>query len=388
MDVYLIGLPLIPSILQYQVHLVDLLPPKAEELYPVFKEVLPEDWNSELVENLSKDAKGIPLQVARQAAQLIKTKKFNDLEKAKELLLKVKQQEVKKTGVLEYCVPQGNGGLDNLKFWITERKRWFEQNDEPKLRPRAILLEGFPGCGKSFVANGIAKEWNVPLINFEISRLKSKFVGETENKTIEALRAIDVSAPCILFIDEIEKAFAGIGTDSSGVSTHQFGTFLSWLNAHQSQVFVIVTSNDSEKLPPELFRPGRFDKRFVFLLPTLSERCQILKNRIHAHGLNLDQDFSLNQLDSELNLEGFSGAELDQLVKEAIYQRPQKIPPRLPTLKEWKQAREQIHPQINNPVMKTLLRKYLENIKAGVESASKPEGNFWEKLVKEQNFDK
>lgn len=383
---------LIPAILRDHVHLVDLLPPKVEELYPVFKEVFPEQANSELVENLSKDAKGMPLQVARQAAQLIKTKKLFNLEKAQEILLKLKQQEVKKTGVLEYCVPQGNGladvgGLDNLKSWLKERQRWFEQNDA-KLRPRAILLEGFPGCGKSFIANAIAKQWNVPQINFEISRLKSKYVGETENKTIEALRAIDASAPCLLFIDEIEKAFAGVGTESAGVSTRQFGTFLSWLNDHQSPVFVIVTSNDSEKLPPELFRPGRFDKRFIFLLPTPKERCQILQNRIQAYKLNLEPDFSINKLNSELNLEGFSGAEIDQLVKEAIYQRPQQLPPRLPTLKEWKQAQEQIHPQIKNPSRKTLLKQYLDKINADGESASQLNPQYLqelEKLVKEPN---
>jgi WD40 repeat protein len=388
----------IPAMLRDYVHLVDLLPPTVEELAPVFQEIL-QGCHSDFIEKLSKNAKGMPLKVAKTAAHLIQVKKINTLKQlpeAKEILLQLRQQEVKKTGVLEYCIPQGNGlqdvgGLDNLKSWIKERKRWFEQNDNPKLRPRAILLEGYPGTGKSFIANAIAKQWNVPQINFEISRLKSKFVGETENRTIEALQAIEASAPCMIFIDEIEKAFAGVETDSSGVSTHQFGTFLSWLNDHESPVFVIVTSNDSEKLPPELFRPGRFDKRFIFLLPTSSERIQIIKNRINAYNLTIPQDCDINQLINELDLEGFSGAELDQLVKEAIYQRSSDIssrPPtpeesqRFPNSDEWKKARERIHPQINSPSKQELLKRYLNRIKADGESASELDEKALEKLEK------
>lgn len=385
----------IPSILQDHVHLVYLPPPEVAELHPVFREVIPQDWNPELVDQLSEDAKGMPVQVARQAAELIKIKNLKDIKKAKELLLKIKQQEVKKMGVLEYCISKGKGledvgGLDNLKSWIQEQQRWFKQNDDPKLRPRAILLEGYPGCGKSFIANAIAKEWNIPQIKFEISRLKSKFVGETENKTFEALKIIDASAPCILFIDEIEKAFAGVETDTSGVANHQFGTVLSWLNDHLSPVFVIATSNNSEKLPPELFRSGRFDKRFIFLLPTQGERCQILQNQIHDYLPDIEGDFGLDKLESELDLVGFSSAELEQLVKETVRQCPKEIPPRLPTQEEWKQARKQIHPQIKSPVKKKLLQQYLNKIKADGESASKLDEKSWaefESLAEEPNPD-
>ncbi len=157
----------------------------------------------------------------------------------------------------------------------------------PFMRPRAILLEGFPGCGKSFIARAIAQEWRVPQINFEISRLQSKWVGESESNTYQALRAIEASAPNILFMDEIEKAFSGVGGDSSGVTTRQFGTFLSWLNDHNYPIFFIATSNDRDKLPPELFRAGRFDEIFIVMPPNGQERKEIIQKKAQTSEIRL-----------------------------------------------------------------------------------------------------
>ena len=148
-------------------------------------------------------------QAVAQTAKLITTKNlWQQPEEASKLLLEVKKQEIEKIGILDYYEPLGEGlqevgGLENIKTWVKERYPWFEQDADPDMRPRALLLEGFPGCGKSFIARAIAIEWRVPQINFEISRLQSKWVGESESNTYQALRAIEASAPNILFMDEI-----------------------------------------------------------------------------------------------------------------------------------------------------------------------------------------
>ncbi|MDJ1185924.1 AAA family ATPase, partial [Roseofilum casamattae] len=207
----------IPPILRNWVHILDLPLPIGQELYnDVFQVAVNRyDLPDEDAKHLSEQAQGMPLQAASQTARLITSRNlWQSPQEASQLLLEVKKQEIRKTGVLEYFVPQGQGlqevgGLENVKTWIASRRQWFEQDTNPEMLPRAILLEGYPGCGKTFIARAIAQEWRVPQINFEISRLQSKWVGESESNTFQALRAIEASAPNILFMDEIEKAFAG-----------------------------------------------------------------------------------------------------------------------------------------------------------------------------------
>ncbi|MEW6499373.1 MAG: AAA family ATPase, partial [Cyanobacteriota bacterium] len=305
---------------------------------------------------------------------------------AGQLLLEVKKQEIRKTGVLEYFAPQGQGlrevgGLEGIKAWIESRRQWFEQDTNPDMLPRAILLEGFPGCGKTFVARAIAQEWRVPQINFEISRLQSKWVGESESNTFQALRAIEASAPNILFMDEIEKAFAGVGGDSSGVSTRQFGTFLSWLNDHQYPIFFIATSNDTTPLPPELFRAGRFDEIFIVMPPNTEERCEIIQKRTQAYKLPPIPQATFAFLVE--NTSGFSGAELDKLIKEAIYLAEFGY---LPTESHWRQALNKITPQYRTPKMQDLLQNYLRLLEEGSgKPASAVEVGFLESLILSPN---
>ncbi len=146
------------------------------------------------------------------------------------------------------------------------------------MRPRALLLEGFPGCGKSFIARAIAIEWRVPQINFEISRLQSKWVGESESNTYQALRAIEASAPNILFMDEIEKAFAGVGGDSSGTTTRQFGTFLTWLNDHKEPIFLLRHPTIAPYYHQKYSVPGALMKLLLFYLPQLKNATKSFRN--------------------------------------------------------------------------------------------------------------
>ncbi len=376
---------MIPTILRNTVHIVDLPLPIGEELYENVFSIAVERYGLAEAEGrrLAEQAQGMPLQSATQCARLSTARDlWGEPEEAGELLLEAKKQEIRKTGVLEYYAPQGQGlrdvgGLDGVKEWVRNRQPWFEQDSNPVLRPRAILLEGFPGCGKTFVARAIAQEWRVPQINFEISRLQSRWVGESESNTFQALRAIEASAPNILFMDEIEKAFAGVGGDSSGVSTRQFGTFLTWLNDHEYPIFFIATSNDREKLPPELFRAGRFDEVFIVMPPNTEERFEILQKRSQFYKLPPIPSSTLDSLVTRTS--GFSGAELDKLVKETIYMASYG---KLPTEANWHEALAQISPQYKTPNMQTLLRKYQALLQGGGgKPASAIEPGFLDSLI-------
>ena len=378
----------IPPILRNYVHIVDLSLPNEEELYQdLFSKNIPKPEDAR---SLSVQAQGMTRQAVVQLVELMKAQNLlSNFQEAKRLLVEIKQQEIRKTGVLEYYPPQDGGledvgGLDQLKQWIRQRQGWFLQNDFAELRPRAILLEGFPGCGKSFIAKAIAQEWGVPQINFEISRLRSKYVGETESKTFQALRALEASAPNILFMDEIEKAFAGAGSDGSEITMRQFGTFLSWLNDHTYPIFFITTSNNTKRLPPELFRAGRFDERFIITPPNSTERSEILINRVKAHKLLDLEEELLKELVEKT--EGFTGAEIDKLVREAIYQAH--IEPQItgflkqPNKENWYNALKLVNPQINSPKMKKLLKQYIDRINnKESKSASIEDPEFWNRLL-------
>ena len=379
----------IPPTLRNCVHIVDLPLPIGQELYEdIFSLAIDKyDISEDVARRLSEQAQGMSLQAAAQTARLTSARElWGQPDEAGKLLLEVKKQEIRKTGVLEYYAPQGNGlndvgGLENIKAWVASRQEWFEQDNKPELRPRAILLEGFPGCGKSFIAKAIAQQWRVPQINFEIARLQSKWVGESESKTHQALRAIEASAPNILFMDEIEKAFSGVGGDSSGVTTRQFGTFLSWLNDHAYPIFFIATSNDRSQLPPELFRAGRFDEVFIVMPPTWAERYEIIQKRSEIYGI-----YDLSEFDLEFLVEntgGFTGAELDKLVREVIYITGLNNEP---SATDWQQALALIKPQYRTDRMQHLLQKYKELLSdGGGKPASAIEEGFLDSLILPQN---
>lgn len=394
MTLILIGMEWsIPVMLRNYVSILDLPLTKSDEIYEdIFSQAVNKyGLKEENAKSLSSQAQGIPRKTIIQIAKLIKARDlWSKPEEASQLILDLKRQEVRKTGVLEYYPPQEGGfrdvgGLDQVKDWIKSRRSWFEQNEHPRLRPRAILLEGFPGCGKSFIAKAIAQEWGLPQINFEISRLRSKFVGESAKNTFQALRAIEASAPNILFVDEIEKAFSGISGDQAGVNVQQFGTILSWLNDHRYPIFFISTSNDTEQLPPELFRAGRFDEIFVVIPPNTTERYEIIKKRMQAYGLEINESEILLLLNNLVEkTRGFSGAEIDKLVREAIYLTGFSSSKQLeiPTQDSWDKALEKVNPQYRSDKMQQLLKKYKRKVdEGGARLASKNDEDLWSQLI-------
>lgn len=212
------------------------------------------------------------------------------------------------------------GGLDKLKQWLRRRGQAMSAKGrhfgiDP---PRGVLLLGVPGCGKSFCARLVAGEWRRPLLRLDVGGLYNRFVGNTEANLREALRQADAMEPCILWIDEIEKAFAsqGSGDTDGGVSQRLFATMLTWMNDRKTDVFIIATANQVHQLPTELMRKGRFDEIFFVDLPELEARKRIFE--IHLQRRNRAvSDFDIDFL--AMRCEGYSGAEIEQLIVEGLH---------------------------------------------------------------------
>lgn len=205
----------------------------------------------------------------------------------------LKTQTLKKSGLLSLYQGEDNfsqlGGLIALKAFC-KRALLHPSRDDPKKRPRGVLLLSPPGCGKSQFCKALGQEVGRPVLNLDVGNLMGSLVGQSEERTRQALRVIDAMAPCVAMIDEVEKAFSGLnGSGDSGVSSRMFGTFLSWLADHQSDVFVVCTANDVSKLPPEFGRSERFDGIFFLDLPSQEEKAAIWDLYLTQYELNRDQ---------------------------------------------------------------------------------------------------
>ena len=231
-----------------------------------------------------------------------------------------KQQIIRKSGLLEFYDNsermENVGGLDVLKEWLRKRVRAF--GDEARAfglpEPKGILLVGVQGCGKSLVARSVANAWRLPLLRLDVGRLFASLVGSSEENLRQAIRVAESISPVVLWVDEIEKGFSGVGSSNvsdAGTAARVFGSFITWLQEKQKPVFVIATANDVSQLPPELVRKGRFDEIFFVDLPSAQERVDIW--RIHLLKRNRDPgQFDLGVL--AMASEGLSGAEIEQAV--------------------------------------------------------------------------
>ncbi len=236
-----------------------------------------------------------------------------------------KQQIIRKSGLLEYYDTAEDfdevGGLEALKDWLAKRARAFSDEAEQfgLPAPKGILLLGVQGCGKSLCAKAAASHWKLPLLRFDIGKMFGSLVGSSEENMRRAIQVAESVAPAVLWVDEIDKAFAGVsggGGSDAGTSSRVFGTFLTWLSEKKSPVFVLATANDISNLPPELLRKGRLDEIFFVDLPNDKERHEIL--RIHINKRKRDATkFDIPRLVQEG--QGFSGAELEQVVISALY---------------------------------------------------------------------
>lgn len=248
-----------------------------------------------------------------------------------DVVLDEKRQTVRKSGLLEFVDSEIDlddvGGLENLKRWLSRRNgAWMQQAAEYGLpNPKGVLITGVPGCGKSMTAKATAASWSLPLLRLDIGRIFSGLVGSSEQNLRTAIATAEAVAPCILWVDEIEKGFSNTsGSGDSGTSARVFGTFLTWLQEKERPVFVVATANNIDALPPEFLRKGRFDEIFFVDLPTAVERrviwrIQLQVNATSGNGLGAlaDDAAVLDLLVSES--ENYSGAEIEQAVIAALY---------------------------------------------------------------------
>lgn len=242
------------------------------------------------------------------------------------LIFDQKQQMIKKAGILEMIPLKETiddiGGLENLKEWFVRKAKVYKNMGKAKKygvdTPKGVLIAGVPGCGKSLNAKAAANLFEVPLLRLDMGRLMGKYVGESEGNLRNAIALAEAISPCVLWIDELEKAFAGIGGTGGAaeVTTRLFGNFLTWMQEKDSPTFVVATANNIAQLPPELLRKGRFDEIFYVGLPNSKEREKIFQIHINKRRPQDLKNIKISELVSKT--EGFSGADIEGVVKDAI----------------------------------------------------------------------
>jgi AAA+ superfamily predicted ATPase len=238
-----------------------------------------------------------------------------------QLVTEEKKQVLRESEALEFFPATETmddvGGLATLKDWLRLRESAFTQKarEYGLPAPKGIALIGIPGTGKSLTAKMIGGLWRLPLLRLDVGSLFGSLVGESEERTRRALRLAETIAPCILWIDEMEKALAHGGLDS-GTSTRVFGSILTWMQEKMAPVFVVATANDISSLPPELLRRGRFDEIFFLDLPSAQERKEIFAVHLRKRR-RLPQDYDLNLLAARS--QGYVGAEIEQAIIDAMY---------------------------------------------------------------------
>lgn len=317
----------LPRELEKEVHILNIDYPSYQDIEAILERVckryeIDPVYDKELIES----ALGLTVMEAEKAFSLayIENKRLTSSEVTS--VIREKENVIKKSGFLEYYHPKETikdvGGLENLKDWLQKRGRAFQKGAKEfgLDYPRGILLLGIPGTGKSLTAKAVGNLWHFPLLRLDMGKIFGGIVGESEHNIRDALNIAEAIAPSILWIDEIEKGLSGLsssGSTDGGTTARVLGTFLTWMQEKQKPVFVVATANDISQLPPELLRKGRVDEIFFVDLPTQTEREEIIK--IHLKKKKRDpQEFDIEHL-AKKSL-GFSGAELEEVVKEALFQ--------------------------------------------------------------------
>jgi len=319
-----------------------LVPPELEKFITIFELPLPdEDAILRIVNEFAGACEqDLPPAEARQLVQAFRGLSRHEIRQllnrgyqqggrigAKDvaLVLGEKEQVIRKSGILEMVRVREKiediGGLDRLKEWLRQKREVLANLPEATAfgveAPKGMLIAGMPGCGKSLTAKAAAQLFGLPLLRLDVGSLMGKYVGESEANMRRALAQADAVSPCVLWIDELEKAFVGIGSGSSGseVSSRLFGYFLTWMQEKSSPVFVVATANDISALPPELLRKGRFDEIFYVGFPSLQERADIFRLHLERRGKHTGR-IDVQALAKKAP--GFSGADIEAVVKEAI----------------------------------------------------------------------
>ncbi len=314
----------LPQELEDSITLLELPLPEAGEIGQLLKAIAVasgQPLEPSVLEQLSAACHGLSEQRVRQLAARALARRgqlgTDDLAE----VLEEKRQAIARSELLEYCpteaTPADIGGLEALKHWLDQRHRAFSEEAQRYglPLPRGVLLVGPQGTGKSLTAKAIAHSWSMPLLRLDVGRLFAGLVGASEARTRDMIQRAEAMAPCVLWIDEIDKGFGGDGRSDGGTSQRVLASLLTWMAEKTSAVFVVATANAVERLPAELMRKGRFDEIFLLELPDAGERRAILdlqlRRRRPDHAIPLEV---LVDRTAE-----FSGAELEQTVIEAMH---------------------------------------------------------------------
>lgn len=317
----------IPVELEKLITVFDTPLPKANEIFKIVK-IFASDMDieidEELIDELSISLKGFSEFEIIQILNLAYQNSGSIKKKDEKLILEEKEQIIKKSGMVEILNLKERindiGGLENLKKWLANKAKIFNKLEEAFKygveTPKGLMVVGMPGCGKSLTAKATANLFNVPLLRLDVGKLLGKYVGESEDNMRRAINIAEAISPCVLWVDEIEKAFSGIG-ESGGheVTTRLFGYFLTWMQEKDSSVFVVATSNDISRLPAEFLRKGRFDEIFFVDFPNDEERRSIIELHLKKRGKwhkNIDTIKLLKET------KGYSGADIEAVIKDTI----------------------------------------------------------------------
>ncbi len=320
----------IPVELEKDIVVLDFPLPSIAELDEVLSEQLPHSSNrltAEIREKLLKAALGLTRDETEKVYQKAKVTAGQLTESEVGIILSEKKQLIRRNGILEFIdvdeTIESVGGLEELKHWLKQRSYAFTERarNYGLPQPKGMLILGVPGCGKSLIAKTTSLLWGLPLLRLDMGRVyDGSTVGRSEANLRAALKTAESISPTILFIDEMDKAFAGgAGSADSdgGTSSRIFGSFLTWMQEKSSPVFVMATANRVERLPGEFLRKGRFDEIFFVDLPTHAEREDIFKIHLSKRRSEIER-FDVEQLANVCD--GFSGAEIEQAIIAAMYE--------------------------------------------------------------------
>jgi ATP-dependent 26S proteasome regulatory subunit len=325
----------VPAELGSLVEYLDLPLPDFQRLRQMIREIftrlsqahtLQLELDAKGVDAMANNLRGLTEEEADRAVSQALVKRYSLCPDTITDVLEAKKDLLQHSGMLEFIDVSENmasiGGLENLKGWLAQRRgAWENSAKEFGLEPpKGVIILGVQGCGKSLCARAVAGEWKLPLVKFDTAAIFDKFIGETEKRIQKVFRVAEGLAPCVLWIDELEKVFAGSGPDSAsvdaGVSSRLLASFLGWMQERKAPVFVAATCNNVNALPPELIRKGRFDELFFVDLPNQAERKQIVAIQLRRRKRN-PAEFDLDAVTGAAK--GFSGAEIEAAVQTGLY---------------------------------------------------------------------
>ena len=319
------GVQKVPTELKQFVSFLDMSYPDEDEINSLIDEHVEvngyDNFNDDDRQKLMPSLKGLTAFEIDRMLDMAMSSNGTLSAEDREMINRHKKQMVKNSGVLELIdTPESLdsiGGLDTLKNYLKIKAKVLQHLPEAQKAyvtvPKGVFIIGMPGCGKSLCAKASAALFDTPLLKMDMGSMMGKYVGESEANLRHAIKIAEAAAPCVLWIDEIEKAFSGVGGNND-IMTRMFGYFLSWMQDKTSSVYVIATANNADNLPPELKRKGRFDEIFCVNLPNEKEREAIFKVPL---GKRRHKDLKIDNALIKAT-DGFNGADIESVVNEAV----------------------------------------------------------------------